>query len=94
MGGKEIGVENHNAGRAKTLRRDPVTTARQPPAEGDQPGTDHHPDHDPAERRDEIVLEGIFDQENDPEKERQPAQPGEQFHAHERLPIERRGRQR
>ena len=47
-------------------------------------------DHEPAERRDQIVLEGVFDHENDAQKKREPAEPGEQLHAHERLPIERR----
>ena len=78
MRGKEIGVENHDAGRAKALRGDAVAAARQPPAERDQARRDGRPDRNPPERRDEIVLEGIFHQENDAEKKRETAEPGEQ----------------
>jgi hypothetical protein len=93
-GGKKIGVKDDDAGGAKTLGRDSVAAARQPPTRGDQSQTLGSSDHDPSERRDQVVLEGVFDHENDPEKKSEPAQPGEQLHSHERLPIERRGRQR
>src|SRR5205085_10878669 len=38
--------------------------------------------------RDEIVREGIFHKKPNPEKEAEPADPGEQFYAEERFPIE------
>ena len=73
MGGKKIGVEDDDAGGAETLGRDPIAAARQPPTRCDQSQAHCSADHDPAERRDQVVLEGVFDHENDAEKKRQPA---------------------
>ena len=77
MRGKKIGVEDDDAGGAKTLGRDPVAAARQPPTRCDQSQAHGSADHDPPEWRDQVVLEGVFDHENDAEKKSEPAQPGE-----------------
>ena len=94
MRGKKIGVKDDDAGGAETLGRDSVAAARQPPTRCNQSQADRSADQDPPEWRDQVVLEGVFDHENDPEKKREPAQPGEQLHSHERFPIERRRRRR
>jgi hypothetical protein len=87
---KKIGVEDDDASGAKTLGRGPVAPARQPPTRRDQNQANCSAKYDPPEWRDQVVLEGVFDHENDAQKKSEPAQPGEQFHSHERFPIERR----
>src|SRR5205085_12090377 len=63
------------------------------PAGRDEAEADDGANGDAHRGRDEIVLEGIFHEEHDPEEEDEPADPGEEFHAEERFPIERlRGR--
>ena len=76
---KKIGVEDDDAGGAKTLGRDPVAAARQPPTRGDQSQADRSADHDPPEWRDQVVLEGVFDHENDPEKRANPPNQANNF---------------
>src|ERR1051325_3903219 len=75
MGRKKIGIENDDTGRTQTLRGDPITPPRQPPAGGDRRRADPGTDRDPAERRDEIVFERIFHHENNTEEEGESAAP-------------------
>src|SRR5205085_767784 len=94
VGRENVAVENEHAGGAETLARDAIIARSGEPA-GDDEAESNHGAYGHAHRRcDEIVLERILHQKHDPEKEDEPADPGEKFYAEERFPIERLGRRR
>ena len=41
-----------------------------------------------SSRRDEVVVERVFDEERNAEKQREAANPRETFHAHELFPVD------
>ena len=87
---KGHGVEHQDAGRAERLRSDSVFFPFQKQTANNKTGADDEPDRNPQLRRDQIVLERIFHEKRDAEEKREPADPREQFRAHELLPIDRR----
>src|SRR4029077_7283108 len=87
---KGDGVEHQDAGRAKRLRSDSVFFPFQKQTANNKTGADDEADCNPQLWRDQVVLERIFHEKCDAEKKREPADPREQFGAHELLPIDRR----
>src|SRR5205814_7303573 len=87
---KGHGIEHQNAGRAEGLRSDSIFFPFQKQTANNKTGADDEPNSNPQLRRDQIVLERIFHEKCDAEEKREPADPGEQFRAHELLPIDRR----
>jgi hypothetical protein len=87
---KGHGVKHQDAGRAERLRSDSVFFPFQEQTANNKSGADDESDRNPQLRRCQIVLERIFHEECDAEEKREPADPREQFRAHELLPINRR----
>src|SRR5258708_35140093 len=87
---KGDGVEHQDAGRAKRLRSDSVFFSLQKQTARNKTGADDEPDGNPQLRRDQVVLERVFDEKRDAQEKREPANPREQFRAHELLPVDRR----
>src|SRR5258707_8096484 len=83
-------VEHKDAGRAERLRSDSVFFPFQKQTANNKTGANDEPDRNPQLWRDQIVLERILHEKSDAEEKREPADPGEQFRAHELLPIDRR----
>src|ERR1043166_3440066 len=83
-------VEHQDASRAECLRSDGVFFPFQKQTANNETGTDDEPDRNPQLGWNQIVLERIFHEKCDAEEEREPADPREQFCAHELLPIDRR----
>ncbi len=91
---ENVAVENEDAGGAETLSRDAITPRGGEPADDDEAETEHGADRHAHGGRDEIVLERILHQKDDPEEKDEAADPGEKFNAKERFPIDRLGRRR
>src|SRR5205085_4768055 len=89
VGGENVAVKNEHPGRAKTLTGDAIIACGREPASRDEAEADDGANRDAHRGGDEIVLEGIFHEKHDPEEEDEPADPGEEFYAEERFPIER-----
>ena len=79
VGRKNIPVENQDAGRAEALAGDAVAPGRRQPAGHDEGEPDDRADHHPHGRSDQVVLEGILHEKNDPEEKNEAADPGEKL---------------
>lgn len=85
------GVEADDAGGAENVGGDAIFFASDAQACDDERGGESEADRDADARRDEIVLEGVFDEERDREEGGEAAEPGEEFGADEVFEIERFG---
>ncbi len=83
-------VEDKDARGAERLRRHRVLLSFHQNAPGEKSNPRDEPNRNPDLRRHEIVLEGVFHKKGDAQKQRQPADPREEFRPHEFLPIHRR----
>ena len=92
VGRKNISVENQDAGRAEALAGDAVAPGRRKPAGHDEGEPDDRADHHPHCRSDEVVLEGILHEKNDPEEKNEAADPREKFDPKKCFPIDRGSR--
>ena len=89
VGRKNISVENQDAGRAEALAGDAVAPGRRQPAGHDEGEPDDRAYHHPHGRSDEIVLEGVLHEKNDPEEKDEAADPREKFDPKKCFPIDR-----
>src|SRR2546430_1538703 len=85
-------VEDENAGGTERLRGDGVFLSLQQYSADKQRHADDEANCNPHCRRNQIVLERIFDEKRHTEEKREPADPREKFCAHELLPIDWRSR--
>ena len=93
MRGETDAVENEHTRRAKGLGQHPValeSVHHQPADQEGGPG--HEAERDAQRRRDQVVLKSVFDEQDDAEKHRHPAEPGEELHAQEFLQRKGLGR--
>src|ERR1039458_10140928 len=82
------GVENHHAGRAQSLSERGEIFARHHHTADQQTEAGEKTNGDAQLRRNEIVVERVFDEERDAEKQRESAEPRETFDAHELFPVD------
>ncbi len=91
MSGKAHAVENQYAGGAQRLCEHSVfLLAVGPQTAPEQTDTGDEAHRHTTHRRDQVVLECVFDEENDTEENGESAKPCEHFHAEELLDGERR----
>src|ERR1035441_9524362 len=81
------GIQNHDAGRAQGLRERGEIFARHHHAANKQAEAGEKTNGHAQLRRGEVVVKRVFDEKRDTEKQREPAEPGEAFDAHELFPI-------
>ena len=86
--GEDVCVKNEDACGAETLPGNAETFLRGAPTDSDQAEANDRADDDAHARRDEIIFERIFYEENDTKEKNEAANPGEKFYAHEGFPID------
>src|SRR5579862_5891795 len=80
-------IQNDDAGRAERVRQHEIVFARGEHAADQEGDPDDVADGHAHFARDEAVVEGVFDEEDDTKEQREAGNPGEELDPHELLPV-------